>query len=154
MTDETETLPREHLTEDLLWPAANLLVGGVVFGIAVAIGFVLLVIPGLFLLVSLLFWEVFVAVEGDNFVEGFRHSWDLTGGRRLRLFALGVAVVLLALVVSVVFAIPGVVLPSVLGFPIEQVGSALVGVFVLATIAETYDRLVAAADAETGSEAL
>jgi len=154
VTDETETLPREHFTEDLLWPAANLLVGGVVFGIAVAIGFVLLVIPGLFLLVSLLFWEVFVAVEGDNFVEGFRHSWDLTGGRRLRLFALGVVVVLLALVVSVVFAIPGVVLPSVLGFLIEQVGSALVGVFVLATIAETYDRLVAAADAETGSEAL
>jgi hypothetical protein len=146
VTDETETLPREHFTEDLLWTALNLIVGSIVFGIVVAVGFVFLVIPGLFLLVSLFFWEVFVAVEGDNFVEGFRHSWALTGGRRLRVFALGVVVVLVAVVVSIAFGLPGVFLPRTLGFLVEQVGSALLGVFVLATIAETYNRLVAMED--------
>lgn len=154
VTDETGTLPREHFTEELLWPALNLIVGGVVFGITVAIGLVLLVVPGLFLLVSLVFWEVFVAVEGDDFLEGFRHSWALTGGRRLRLFALGVVVILVALVVGIAFAIPGAVLPGVPGFLIEQVGSALVGVFILATIAETYNRLVATADDGAEPDAL
>lgn len=146
VTDETETLPREHFTEDLLWPALNLIVGSIVFGIAIAVGFVFLIVPGLFLLVSLFFWEVFVAVEGDNFVEGFRRSWALTGGRRLRVFALGAVFVFVAVVVSVAFAIPGVFLPRPLGFLIEQVGSALLGVLFLATVAETYNRLVALED--------
>lgn len=141
VSDETERLPREHFTETLLWPVVNLIIGSIVFGIAVAIGFVLLIVPGLFLLVSLFFWEVFVAVENENFIEGFRHSWALTSGRRLRLFALGIVVLLVAVVVSIVFAIPGVFLPSVLGFLIEQVGAAIVGVFILATVAETYNRL-------------
>ncbi|MEF8843596.1 MAG: hypothetical protein V5A62_18555 [Haloarculaceae archaeon] len=130
-----------------------LIVGSIVFGITVAVGFVFLVIPGLFLLMSLLFWEVFVAVEDDNFVEGFRHSWALTGGRRLRVFALGVVVVFVAVVVSIAFAIPGVFLPRTLGFLLEQVGSALLGVFFLATVAETYNRLVATGDvAEAGPD--
>ncbi|MFB6296069.1 MAG: hypothetical protein ABEH66_04415 [Halobacteriales archaeon] len=146
--DETETLPREHFTEDIPWTMVNLLAGSIVFTIALAIGFAFLILPGLFLLVSLFLWEVFVAVEDDNFVEGFRHSWDLTGGRRLRLFVLGVVVIVVALIVSIAFAIPGVFLPEVAGFLIEQVGAALVGVFVLATVAETYNRLVAAAEEE------
>lgn len=146
VSDETETLPREHFTDDVLWPALNFVVGSIVFGIVLAIGFVLLILPGLFLLVSLFFWEVFVAVENDNFVEGFRRSWELTGGRRLRLFLLGVVVVLAGVVVNLVFAVPGVVLPDVLGFLIRQIGSALVGVFFLATVAETYTQLVGEAD--------
>jgi hypothetical protein len=143
--DETETIPREHFTEDVPWAALNLIVGSIVFGIVVAVGFVLLVIPGLFLLVSLFLWEMFVAVEGENFVDGFRRSWELTSGRRIRLFGLGLVVLVVALVVSTAFSIPGVVLPDVAGFLIQQVGSALVGVFVLAAVAETYNQLVAAA---------
>lgn len=151
VSDETETLPREHFTEDIPWTAVNLIVGSILFGIGVTVGFVLLVIPGLFLLVSLFFWEVFVAVEGDNLVEGFRHSWDLTSGRRLRLFLLGIVVFAVALVVSIVFSIPSAVLPDVVGFLIEQVGSALVGVFILAAVAETYNQLVATTN-EDGTE--
>ncbi|MFB6252637.1 MAG: hypothetical protein ABEI27_13315 [Halobellus sp.] len=146
VTDETEALPREYFTEDLLWPVINLIVGSIVFGIAVSVGFFLLVVPGLFLLVSLFLWGVLVAVEGDNFVEGFRRSWGLTGGRRLRLLALGVVVIAVALAVSIAFAIPGSVLPGAVGFLFEEVGSALVSVFVLAVVAETYNQLSAAAE--------
>lgn len=152
VTDETETLPREHFTEDLLWPAVNLFVGSIVFTIVVAVGFVLLVIPGLFLLVSLFFWEVFVAVEGDNFIDGFSHSWSFTSGHRLGLIALGVVVIVVALIVSIAFAIPGAVLPASLGFLVKQVGAALVGVFFLATVAETYTQL-GAADGSEGEPA-
>ena len=48
------------------------------------------------------------------------------------------------MVVSIAFGIPGVFLPRILGFLVEQVGSALVGVFLLATVAETYNRLLTA----------
>ena len=153
VSPETETLPRVHFTEGLLWPALNLVVGGIVFAIALAIGFVLLVVPGLFLLVSLFFWEVFVAVDGENFVEGFRRSWSLTGGHRLRLFALGLVVLVVAVIVSIAFGIPGAVMPRSLGFLVGQVGDALLGVFFLATMAETYNRLIATAD-EVGADAV
>ena len=144
VSDETETLPREHFTQNLAWTALNLIVGGIVFGIVVGLGLFAFIVPGLFLLVSLFFWQVFVAVEDDSFVAGFGNSWSLTSGRRLRVFLLGVVGIVLALLVGIVFAIAGVILPGVVGFLVEEAGSALVGVFILAAVAETYNQLVAA----------
>ena len=59
VTDETETIPTEHFTHNLVWMLVNLVVGGIVFAIVVGVGLVLLVIPGLFLLVSLFFWNLY-----------------------------------------------------------------------------------------------
>src|SRR5699024_8578430 len=56
VSDETERLPRELFTRRIGWAVLNTIVGGIVFGIAVSIGFILLVIPGIFLLVTLTFW--------------------------------------------------------------------------------------------------
>jgi len=143
---ENEAIPEEYFTRNIAWVAVNVVVGGVAFAIVVGIGFFLLVIPGLFLLVNLFFWQVFVAVEDENFVEGFRQSWQLTKGRRLRLFGLGVVVIFAAFVVSLVFAIPGVFLPGAIALLVEQVGSALVFVLVLAATAEAYNQLTATDD--------
>lgn len=140
---ETEKIPPEYARRNIVWVGLNLVVGSIVFAIALAIGFVLFVIPGLFLLVSLIFWEVHVVVEDENFVDGFRNSWELTSGHRLRLFALGVVVAFVSVVVSALFGIPAPLVPDVLGFLIAQIGSALLSVFSLATIAETYNRLLA-----------
>jgi hypothetical protein len=143
---EAESIPEEYFTRNIAWVAVNFVIGGIAFAIVVGIGLFLLVIPGLFLLVSLFFWQVFIAVKDENFIEGFRHSWQLTKGRRLRLFGLGVVVILVALVISIAFGIPGVFLPGALALLVEQVGSALVFVFVLAATAEAYNRLTAADD--------
>jgi hypothetical protein len=86
---------------------------------------------------------VFVAVEDGNFLKGFRRRWALTRGRRLRPFALGLVARLVFLLVPIAFAIPSVFLPAVLGFLIEGIGGALLTVFLLAAVAETYNRLVA-----------
>lgn len=146
---ETESIPEEYVTRNVAWVAVNFVIGGVAFVIVIGIGLVFLVVPGLFLLVSLFFWQVFIAVEDENFVEAFRHSWQLTKGRRLRLFGLGVVVIFVAIVISIAFAIPGAFLPGVLSLLVEQVGSALIFVFVLAATAETYNQLAAG---ETESE--
>jgi hypothetical protein len=142
VSDETERLPSEHFTQNVVWPGLNFLVGTIVFGLVVALGFVFLVIPGIFLLVALAFWTVYVAIEDENFVAAMQDSWGLTRGHRLRLFLLGVAVAVVAIVVSAVFGVAGIV-GGVVGVIITQIGSALTTVFTLATLAAAYDQLVA-----------
>ena len=141
VTEDTETLPGERFTHNLGWMLLNLVVGGIVFGIVVGIGFVLLIIPGLFLLVSLFFWNVFVIVEDENFVEGFSNSWALTKGNRIMLFVLGVVVVIVSAIVGVVFGIPGAFLPGIVSVAVSQIGSAFTTVFGTATLARTYVQL-------------
>ena len=148
VSDETDRLPRANFTEDLVWPGLNFIVGAIVFGVVVGIGFVLLVIPGIFLLVTLVFWTVFVAVEDENFVDGMRSSWALTRGHRLRLFLLGVAVIIVEIVVSAVFGIGGLA-SGLVGVVFAQAGSALTTVFSLATLGAAYNQLVALPEADT-----
>ena len=146
VTEDTETLPGSRFTHNLGWLLVNLFVGYIVFAIVVGIGFVFLVIPGFFLLVSLWFWAVPVAVEDENFVAGFSESWSLTGGNRILLFVLGVVVVIVALVISIVFGIVAFA-GGWIGLLINQVGSAFVTVFVLATTARAYVQLRAGENA-------
>lgn len=150
VSDETEQLPGEHFTENLVWPGLNFIVGWIVFGIVVAIGFVLLVVPGVFLLVTLVFWTVYVAVEDHNFIDGMQASWAVTRGHRLRLFLLGVAVLIVQIIVSVIFGI-GEAVGGLGGLVFAQVGSALTLVFSLATLAAAYNQ-VTSSPASEGSD--
>jgi len=138
---DTETIDTSDFTRDLGWLFVNLLVGGLVFGLLVGIGVLLLVVPGVFLLVSLYFWNFVVVDEGANFVDGLERSWSLTSGERLELFLLGVVVAVVQLLVNVVFGLPGAVLPALAAPLFGQIGSAFGTVFVLATGARTYRAL-------------
>jgi hypothetical protein len=140
--DDTETLRREDFTRNAVWAGLNLFVGLIVYAIAVGLGFAALVVPGLFLLVALAFWSVFVAVEDLNFVEGFRESWGLTRGHRLELFLLGVAVALVSMLVTAAFGIPALI-GGLVGVVFAQAASALTTVFTLATLAQAYNGLKA-----------
>jgi hypothetical protein len=148
VTDETERLPREHFTRNMGWAALNVIVGAAVFGIAVALGLVALIIPGIFLLVALAFWSVFVAVEDQNFIEGFRSSWGLTRGHRLKLLLLGIAVMVVSVMVEIVFEIGGEISGAVGGFVLAQAASAPVTVFSAAALALTYTELTALREEE------
>ena len=141
VTDETETLPEDHFRRRIGWAFLNFLVGAVVFGITVGVGFVLLVIPGIFLLVSLIFWEVVVAVEDENFVESFRRSWQLAQGNRWQLFGLGFVVLLVTLVVNAAFSVPGALVGGFGGVLFAQAGSAVTTVFGSAVLARSYCQL-------------
>ena len=146
VSDETRRVPREALTRNGLRAVLNYVVGSVVFGVIVLLGLVALVIPGLFLLVTLAFWAVSVAVEDKNFLAGFRRSWALTRGHRLRLFGLGLVVVLSTTVVSVVLSLGGLfggVLGSILLAVGSAAGGAITTVFTFAVLAVAYNRLVA-----------
>lgn len=144
-------LDRSLFTRNLGWALVNLIVGGIVFGLAVAIGLVLLVIPGIFLLVSLVFWSVYVVVEDVSFVEGFRRSWALTSGHRLRLFGLGFVTLLIVSVVSGLFSLPARVgAPGIGALVVAQIGSAVTSVFSSATLARAWVQLRTLTDDEAG----
>lgn len=138
VSEETQRIPREYVTRNLGWFLVNYFVGYVVFLIVVWIGTILLIVPGIFLLVSLYFWIVFVAVEDQNFVEAFRNAWDLASGNRLSLFGLGVVVSAVGMVLyGVLFFVTFAVSPwvSLVGFSVVV---AAIGVFTMATTARAY----------------
>lgn len=95
-----ENLSRKLFTENILSASLNTILGGILFGLAVGIGFLLLFVPGIFLLVSLLFWTIYVAVENQNFIEGMKSSWNLTKGNRIDLFLLGFFLVFTMMIAS------------------------------------------------------
>ncbi len=152
---ETEYIPRKYFTRNIIRAFFNSVIGGILFGILVSIGFILLLIPGIFLYVSLVFWIVYIAVEDNNFVESFRNSWHLTKENRWSVFALILSVLFVVSVLNIVFLIPffsvslldtlfdipGIVLGKLIGILIAQIGSALATVFSISTISIAYKQL-------------
>lgn len=145
VSDETETIPREYVTRNLGLAIVNLFFGGIAFAIAVTLGFIALIVPGFFLLVSLYFWNVFVIVEDQNFIEAFKSSWNLTEDHRIELFGLGVIVVIGAGVIGAVFSAVGSVIGILLGTTAStvftQIPNAFLSVFTVATLAQAYNQL-------------
>lgn len=64
----------------------------VVVSVAVLVGFVFLVIPGVFLAVSFVFVAFAIGVEDERALDALRRSWGLASGNRWRLLALGIVV--------------------------------------------------------------
>lgn len=148
---EREELSAELFTRNGVWALLNFVAGSVVFGLLVVVGFVLLVLPGVFLLTTLFYWPVFVAVEDENFAEALQSSWELTEGSRLRVFLLGLVFVTLSFLVSVVFGLPALVLGS-LGVLVSTVGTAFVTILGDAVLASAYLQLEAESEGESTEE--
>ena len=141
VTDERRTIPSENFTRNIVWMLGNLVVGFVLFYIALWIGFILLVVPGIFLLVSLFFWFVLVVVEDQNFFEAFRNSWTMTKGNRWSLLGVGLIVtvggwVLMGIPMAISFA-----LADWIGLLLFAIAASVYGVISLATSARVYVQL-------------
>ena len=142
--DAREKIPEEAYKRNIGMATLNAIVAGFVFGILVVIGFFLLIIPGIYLLTALVFFMVFIALEDDNFLESLSSSWELTKGRRMSVFLLLVAL----LVVQVVVGIGGFVASSVAGAILPQLGAvvdvavgAALAVYSLAVLTDAYFQL-------------
>lgn len=143
VSEETRTIPREYVTRNLVWFLLNYFVGYVVFLLAVWIGFILLFVPGIFLLVSLYFWIVFVAVEDQNFVEAFGNAWDLARGNRWSLLGLGLIVTVAGTVLYGVLFFVGALVSPWASLVFFSAAVAAFGVFGMATTARAYVQLQA-----------
>jgi len=101
--DELSTLPPSLYTRRIGRATLWNLGGGVLVGFSVAIGLVLLVLPGLFLAVCFLFFVFAVGVEDRRTIGALRRSWALSRGNRLKL----VVVVILAGIIGAVIGAVG-----------------------------------------------
>ncbi|NHX36898.1 MULTISPECIES: hypothetical protein [Halolamina] len=128
------------VADDMLKTWVFLVIALIVQGIAIGLGFVLLIIPGLFLLVSLIFTQVFVAVEGEGPFEALSSSWSLAKGNRFPLFGLGVVLFVISLLASIPTAVVAFVSPMV-GTVLNYVVSGFVSIFSIAVLVAAYQQL-------------
>jgi len=141
--EHTRRLPRTVLVT---------LVVSLLVSLATMVGFVLLVIPGIFLAVSLVFAVLVVAIEDAGILEALERSWALSSGNRIRLFVLGVILVVVSMLFSAVFTALGLISPLASDLA-GAVVSALMGLFGVAVLVGAY-RQLAAEDAASPSTSL
>jgi hypothetical protein len=121
---------RRDLTVGDLFSAAapaigGLIIWGILSGIAIGIGFILLIVPGLILMTI---WSVgapAIVVEGISPLDAFGRSYELVRGQAWTVFGVLVCVFLIMLVAFLVAALIGAAIGGV-------AGAIIVGIIVLA----------------------
>lgn len=137
-------IPREFLTRRIGWVLVNSFVAGILVGLAVFVGTIALIIPGVIAYVALVFAPFFVAVEDENAITALRESWRLTRGSWIRLFVL-----LFVLVTGLMLLSGGlnfaVALAAGAGSPVGQLVTStvsyLVSFLTLGVLAEAFTQL-------------
>ena len=81
------------------------LIANILFSIAVCIGMVLLIIPGIYLYLRLQFFTAFIVEEDCGIIESLQKSWDLTKGQGMPLFLLLLAMIGTAIVGCILFCV-------------------------------------------------
>jgi hypothetical protein len=113
--------------------------------IGIAIGFVLLIVPGLILLT---FWSLivpFIVLAGSGVFEAFGNSWRTVRGYAWRVFGTYVLVFLILIAFSIVLSLILLVLPQFLrSFVNNVVAGTLIAPFLALVATLIYYRLIAA----------
>ena len=99
---------RQPRLEDLFVVPAHwisYLIAGIIFGIVVGFGFLLLVIPGLYMLTRWFFFGYAIVDRGADATQSLGASWDLTRGHVLETFLFIVVLILLNIIGAIFFGI-------------------------------------------------
>jgi len=120
--DETESIPSDTVTDNILLATLNGFVGKIIVWGLIILGSLLLLLPGLILAVLFYFVRQEIAIKDKNFVQAMADSWRVTKGNRIEVFLIGFVLVVVSQLEPVTSAIIGIV--STTG---GLVGSSLVG---------------------------
>lgn len=90
-----EPFHKEFFTDEISKPVINVVLGTLVFGILVAIGWFMFIVPGVFVAISLFFWYFYVIDRNIGFLEGMKRSWRDIKGQRLRTVGLIVSTLII-----------------------------------------------------------
>ncbi|MFB6144939.1 MAG: hypothetical protein ABEJ99_00355 [Candidatus Nanohaloarchaea archaeon] len=147
--DDLTALSDEAFERNWLMTLINLIVGGIVFGIVVGIAGVIFFPVALWLMIGLLLWQVYVALEDQNFVEAMRSSWSATKGSKIELTVLFAAILLTGAVLqgptTVWTTLLALTVPSTwlsgLASVIGLIISSLFAIYTVGTLVEVYKQL-------------
>lgn len=150
---------RDSSVQDLIdaaWPVVLPLIGvGILAGIAIGIGVLLFVVPGLILLTI---WAVIapvIVVERTGVMDAFGRSRALVRGNGWQVFGVIITVFLIAAIVSVVLSAIGASISDSLGIQIvfNLIASTLTAPITALAAATLYFRLLAIKDDAATPEA-
>jgi hypothetical protein len=120
-------------------------IASILASIAIGIGFILIIVPGLILIT---FWSLLVpeiVIGGAGALESFGRSWRTVRGYAWRVFGTFIVVFLILIVGEIVLSAVLLVLPyGVRSFIADLVAGALVAPFIAAVVTTIYYRLTAA----------
>lgn len=152
VSDERAAVPRELATRRIGWVTLNAVVGGLIVWALILLGLVFLVVPGIFVAVSLFFFEQEVAVEDSNLVEAIQDSWALSKGDRVEILLVGAVLLIVGFGSSVPSSLLDPVLPPVAGALLTVAISAVVTVVSVAIASRAYVQVKTAAEEDADDE--
>ncbi|MGH3069267.1 MAG: hypothetical protein ACRDMI_11860 [Streptosporangiaceae bacterium] len=130
----------------------TVIIASILAGIGIAIGFVLIIVPGLILLT---FWSLIVpsiVIGGEGVLGSFRKSWRTVRGYAWHVFGTYVLVFLILIVFDIVVGLILLFLPVVARNAISSIVSGtLVAPFLALVVTLIYYRLIAAHEARGGT---
>lgn len=88
-------------------------VAALLYSLAMMGGFILLIIPGMILWVSLAFFAMCILLEGDGIVESLRHSHRLVWGNWWRTFVIFTVVMIVYYVIYLAIEVPFAVVDQI-----------------------------------------
>ena len=144
LVDDVRDGRRDQTVGDLIsWatPFILPLIGfGILFGIGVAIGLILVIIPGLILIT---FWSVgapSIVIERKGVFDAFGRSWQLVRGEAWSVFATLLVILLIVIAIGIVCGLIGFALGDVGGVIANIVASALTApIFAIAVSVMFFD---------------
>ncbi len=124
MEHEVNFIPIDFMERDIASAALNLIAGGIIFTVLMSVGFVLLIVPGLFVASTLVYFAFFIAIEDENFLSALKSSWELTENNRFRTFALLFSLVALALLAQFILGVAFMIITLTTGGYEAVIGQA------------------------------
>jgi len=76
----------------------NYLIGAIITGILAIIGFILFIVPGIYIAIRLMFLPYLIVDKNLNFNEALKESWRITEGNVWNLFSFGMAAIFIVIV--------------------------------------------------------
>lgn len=138
-TDTTDEIPDDLLTRRLARATGHELLARIVIWVLLTIGFLLFVVPGVFLAICLYFARPLIAIEDRNAIGAMAESWRLSRGDRFVILALLLGAV--AIYVSItLLGLLGALVP-VVWVVTSVVAGAVANVFWLAVSARAFVQL-------------
>ncbi|MFB6224614.1 MAG: hypothetical protein ABEH86_13205 [Haloarcula sp.] len=136
-SDDRDPIP-DNVGRRLGKTVAIAIAAGILTGIATAIGFVLLIIPGLVLIVLFFFVRQEIALNDSGIIESISNSVGIVSDNLLATAVLAIALAVLGFVVGFAFQSLPLPLPAMASTTITTVASSVVTVFGIAVTTVAY----------------
>lgn len=143
----TDGVPSAMARRRIVSATAFTFIGGIILSVAVSIGALLLILPGLFLFVTMVFFRMEVAVADQGIFSAMSRSWSLTDGHRFELFGLVAVIFIIGVIVGVGTGFVSVLIPrsTTIGSLLNQVINGTVNagmiLFSLSAVTAAWTRL-------------